>query len=145
MRTILTILAATVSIQAQASHEIDLKQTAETLESCLHVDNSNSGMKLCVHEAYVSAYQVLNRIYRELLAALRAHSSDSEIARNRQTILNRLVKAQRAWIPYRDAKCDLEASGSLGRSMESLELLDCQYRETSSSSYELVRIQALVP
>lgn len=145
MRSILILLTTAFALQAQASHQTDLQQTAENLESCLHRDNSNSGMKLCVHEAYVSADGVLNRVYQELLSALRAPSRDPEILRDRQTVRNRLVNAQRAWIPYRDAKCELDAIGSLGGSMESLERIDCYYRETSSRSYELMRLQELLP
>ena len=60
----------------------------------------------CVAQEYMKADEKLNAVYKPLLTSLdREHQV-------------KLKAAQRAWITFRDAECDLHASEALHGSME---------------------------
>ena len=70
----------------------------------------------------------LNRIYQKVLAA----SSDDEAR-------TKLIKAQRAWIVYRDAQAEFEADEARGGSMEPM------LRWGTMAALTRERIKALTP
>jgi len=68
---------------------------------------------------------VLNQTYRKLLADL----DDEHRAL--------LQKAQRAWVGFRDADCDLDASVAVGGSMHGMLVSDCRTAMTNTRVKDL--------
>ena len=68
---------------------------------------------------------MLNQTYRKLLADL----DDEHRAL--------LQKAQRAWVAFRDADCDLDASTALGGSMYGMLAADCRAAMTDTRVKDL--------
>ena len=67
-------------------------------------EGSNAQMTDCVANAYARADARLNRTWKQVMATLR----DNDDATN--AMREGLVRAQRAWIAFRDADCE----GSVG-------------------------------
>ena len=112
---------------AASSNELQAIDRAQ--EACIEEDGSNSGMKICTDKALKNADALLNVVYQKFSRTL-SSEEDPET-------LNRLKTAQRAWIPFRDAQCQLEAAAMLGGSGESLVALGCHYRMTVNRIKEL--------
>ena len=53
----------------------------------------------------------------------------------------RLVRAQRAWIAYRDAECEISALSEKGGSLEPLMRFSCLARVTEARTGELKAIE----
>ena len=79
----------------------------------------------CADRQFSASDKVLNETYRKLLADL-----DDE-----HRVL--LQKAQRAWVGFRDADCDLDASVAIGGSMHSMLLSDCRTAMTNARVKDL--------
>ncbi len=79
----------------------------------------------CADRQLSASDKVLNQTYRKLLADL-----DDE-----HRVL--LQKAQRAWVGFRDADCDLDASTALGGSMYGMLVSDCRHAMTDTRVKEL--------
>ena len=78
------------------------------------------------HDAYKKADSVLNVRYKKLTAKL-GNSDAKKI----------LIKAQRAWISYRDAHCSYTESFYEGGSMQPLVYFDCLLQLTTNRIKEL--------
>lgn len=104
----------------------DSKNTIESkrvcVKQCFEEETSNSGMKLCASLSFDVEDQNLNDIYKKMIASFK-NEDDKEIKA-------RLVKAQRAWIPSRDADCEFQAAEMLGGSGESLIFTSCLAEKT---------------
>ena len=79
----------------------------------------------CSDRQLVKSDAVLNQTYRKLLADL----DDKHRAL--------LQKAQRAWVAFRDADCDLDASTALGGSMYGMLVADCRAAMTDTRVKDL--------
>jgi uncharacterized protein YecT (DUF1311 family) len=79
----------------------------------------------CADRQLAKSDAVLNQTYRKLLADL----DDEHRAL--------LQKAQRAWVGFRDADCDLDASVALGGSMYGMLVSDCRAARTDERVKEL--------
>jgi uncharacterized protein YecT (DUF1311 family) len=75
-------------------------------------------MNVCAAQEFRRTDARLNTVYQKLVKTLDA---------NRRV---KLRAAQRAWLAYRDAQCDFEASASEGGSMQPLELASCKSNAT---------------
>ncbi len=105
---------------AASTNELQTIDRAQ--EACIEADGSNSGMKICTDKALKNADALLNVVYHKFSRTL-SSEDDPET-------LNRLKTAQRAWIPFRDAQCQLAAAEMLGGTGESLVALGCHYKMT---------------
>lgn len=76
-------------------------------------------------EAYDKADKELNKVYAELVATLS------------ETHKEKLVKAQREWIRFRDLDCDFAMSEYEGGSMQPLVHLSCMTEKTETRIAEL--------
>lgn len=76
-----------VSAQKPAS------KAAKKQQSCWDTANTQGELNACADSEYEEADAELNRLYRELLA----------VNKEDQLFLQRIEKAQKAWIAYRDA------------------------------------------
>jgi uncharacterized protein YecT (DUF1311 family) len=79
----------------------------------------------CADREFAKSDAALNQTYRKLFADL-----DDE---HRPL----LQKAQRAWIAFRDADCDVEASVALGGSMHAMLVAECRAAATDARVKEL--------
>jgi len=82
-------------------------------------------MHYCADQAYQAADADLNHVWR----SMRGHLSKDEKAL--------LLKAQRAWLKFRDANCDFAASPYLGGSIHPVILLTCLETMTRERTEEL--------
>ena len=79
----------------------------------------------CVAQEYMKADAKLNDVYKSLLTSLdREHQL-------------KLKTAQRAWITFRDAECDLQASEALHGSMEKQLRYTCLQEVTTARIKDL--------
>ncbi len=81
---------------------------------------TQQAMNSCAAQAYDEADAELNVIYRRAVDAADSLPDGEEMLRD----------AQRAWIAFRDAACDLEALSTEGGSMQPLIFASCLERLT---------------
>lgn len=75
---------------------------AKAEDKCANAQ-TQAAMNACAGSAYKQSDAELNRLYKEISQRLLNNDEDA---------LKLLVKAQRAWIAYRDAECTFAASPS---------------------------------
>ncbi len=83
----------------------------------------------CADRELAKSDAALNQTYRKLVADL----DDEHRAL--------LQKAQRAWVAFRDADCDLDASVALGGSMHPMLVAECRAAMTGARVKELVALR----
>jgi uncharacterized protein YecT (DUF1311 family) len=83
------------------------------------------GINFCLSQDYARADAELNAAYQAALAA------------NGPAVGTLLRDAQRLWIPYRDAACEVEAEFMRGGSGEPMLRLGCLIRLTETRTKEL--------
>jgi uncharacterized protein YecT (DUF1311 family) len=125
----LLILALLFASPALADVTEDLAGVEQTYKACTEADDSNQAMIHCAAEARTEADAVLNETYQHIVAGLKNIGEDERF--------NRLKTAERAWITYRDAQCQLEGSEMLGGSGEPLLVAGCLYRLISERAKAL--------
>jgi len=79
-------------------------------------------MNQCAAQQYKAADKELNDLYKQITARLKDDSKAKQL----------LVKAQRAWIDFRDAECEFSASGVEGGSVYPLIHSDCITAQTKA-------------
>jgi uncharacterized protein YecT (DUF1311 family) len=107
-----------------AGESVNAKEAAEptysdAYQACLAKANSvDFEMAHCAGEERERQDKALNLVYRQLTAKLDP---------NRKSIL---VAAERAWVTFRDAQCEAEASGEAGGTLANVIRQDCLLRQT---------------
>jgi len=136
--TLLTILMLTSTI-AFADTKADLQKIDDDMKVCLNnPDNqSNSGMKYCVGQAFDAADAKLNQVYKSIVANLKTKTNDDYTDKLNKESLNRLVASERAWVTFRDTNSDLYGVTMLGGTGESLEIVSEVYTMTAARIQEL--------
>lgn len=91
-------------------------------------------MNYCAEQDWTRADDALNAEYKAAMAMLRAHdkTNPSEFPE-----ADRLQKAQRAWISYRDLACESEGFAMRGGSAEPLLIYGCLARMTEQRTADL--------
>ncbi len=89
----------------------------------------------CAERDLDAADAGLNAQYRKTRAAMRA--MDAEFDKEQQGAEAALVKAQRAWIDYRDGHCDAYAFQAHLGSMEPMLIYGCRAELTRARTKEL--------
>lgn len=102
-------------------------------------DGTQQNMNACTYAEWEAADADLNRVYAEVLATLQ--DSDANFPPDGNSEEDRLRTAQRAWVAFRDANCDLAGYPMRGGSAEPLLTYGCMRQMTEERSTEL---QALV-
>jgi uncharacterized protein YecT (DUF1311 family) len=92
-------------------------------------------MNICSYQDWQAADADLNRVYAEALAAVQA--SDREYPIEGASEEDRLRKAQRAWVAFRDANCDQAGYVMRGGSAEPLMVNGCLNKMTQDRISEL--------
>ena len=90
-------------------------QSRAEYAECMDKANTNYDMKVCTQAEYEAADKSLNAEYSSLMILLKKDTSQIG-----KTILDRMIKSQRAWITFRDAQCSAEAASIIGGTGETL-------------------------
>ena len=127
----LTPAWAFASVMAEFA-AVDARQKA-----CIDKNPSNIGMKTCTYDAYSQADQILNKVYRSVVAGLKTASPGEKVGDDEKEKLKRLIKAEQAWIAFRDAECDLQGVEMLGGTGEGLAVSGCLLELTKQRAKSL--------
>ncbi|MGA0542797.1 lysozyme inhibitor LprI family protein [Neotabrizicola sp. VNH66] len=98
--------------------------------------NAMAQMELnyCAEQDWVAADDALNAAYKEAMALLRAYDKENP---SDFPEADRLQKAQRAWITYRDLACDAAGFPMRGGSAEPLLIYGCLAHLTEQRTEDL--------
>ncbi|KQP10125.1 hypothetical protein ASF28_02920 [Methylobacterium sp. Leaf99] len=77
---------------------------------------------LCINDAYEVADKLLNEAYRAVMASIDKGDTAPEV---RKDWRKALVEAQRRWVAYRDAECEVTGFEWYGGTGRSGAVLDC--------------------
>ncbi|HVK90936.1 MAG TPA: lysozyme inhibitor LprI family protein [Mycoplana sp.] len=100
-------------------------------------------MNLCAQVDYEAADDELNRAYRAAMKVMETTDADlGEIDPAYPGAVGALKKAQRAWIPYRDAHCELAGFEARGGSLEPMLVSACLADLTLKRTQELEALAA---
>ena len=88
---------------------------------------TQAALDACAGGASAKADTALNLVYKSVVARLKSED-DAKTA---------LVSAQKAWIGFRDAECDFEASGSIGGSIHPMIVGQCRTKLTQARTAAL--------
>lgn len=107
-----TFLMMSIPALAQDEPQVDCNnaQTQVELNYCAHVD-------------WEAADAELNATYKEVRKALAERDKDWTLGGPKGT--ERLLDAQRAWITFRDAHCEVDSYSARGGSMQSMLYSGC--------------------
>jgi uncharacterized protein YecT (DUF1311 family) len=91
--------------------------------SIAHAENCQNAVKQdemndCAYEAYKRSDAELNALYKQIMSRTKDDSNTAAL----------LIKAQRAWMAFRDAECTFMTSGSVGGSVHPMALSSCLER-----------------
>lgn len=114
----------TLAILAFSTSEA-LAQTPDCANAMTQAD-----MNICAGKDYAKADAELNRVYKQARAALKPDAQATKL----------LITAQRQWIAFRDADCQLEAYPNTGGSMYAMVLTMCRTRLTETRIKDLTAI-----
>lgn len=95
-------------------------------------------MNFCAEKDFDAADADLNRIWKTAKAVMK--KADEDVAsydENAVGAVDALMKAQRAWIDYRDGQCEAYAFQSRGGSMEPMLIMGCKADLTRERVKEL--------
>ena len=100
------------------------------LKACIDRDSSNAHIMACTSVVQPIVDARLNGVYQAWTEALK-HPKPNE-AKDDAEILKRLVAAERAWIVFRDADCNLQSTSALGGTAEPVVFGHCRYAMTKA-------------
>jgi uncharacterized protein YecT (DUF1311 family) len=100
------------------------------LKACIDRDSSNAHLMACMSVVQPIVDARLNNVYLAWTEALKHPKPDD--AKDDAEILKRLVAAERAWIVFRDADCDLQSTSALGGTEEPVVFGKCRYTMTKA-------------
>lgn len=91
-------------------------------------------MNACAAQSHNDVDKELNQVYQQLIVGIRKDNPEKSAANAHVALLR---KAQRAWIAFRDAECELELLGEMGGREYSLNLSSCKESLTAKRVTEL--------
>jgi len=92
-------------------------------------------MNICAYRDFEAADAELNTVWKDAREA--AKESDAELPDELKGADKALLAAQRAWIGYRDAQCELAGFEARGGSMEPMFVSGCKAELTRARTKEL--------
>jgi uncharacterized protein YecT (DUF1311 family) len=95
-------------------------------------------MNICQQQVWEEADARLNGVYAETIAVLQ--DRDAEYAPDGPSEEDRLRRAQRAWVAFRDANCDSASYAFRGGSAEPLLYYGCLHQMTEARIAELTQL-----
>ena len=124
------IFLAVISLALFSPVEFSRAQTANCSEPQTTLE-----MKICAQAALAAADGDLNADYKMARTYMRA--LDKNLPARLKGAEKALLKAQRIWIKYRDAQCNLQGFSARGGTLEGLLITSCLERMTRSQSEKL--------
>lgn len=106
------------------------------VSQCLDNATSNYDMKQCVFDEYGRQDKKLNIEYQELMTSLKKDKSEDG-----KEIVDRVIKAERAWITLRDTSCAVEGIEMLNGSGEGLIVGGCLGKMTRDRVIYIMGLQ----
>ncbi|MBC7419802.1 MAG: DUF1311 domain-containing protein [Bdellovibrio sp.] len=130
---ILTLIAASSFVanandsvvQSKSTVKDAITQIEEAYNTCAGDAQSTADSNNCSSIAYTNADKELNRVYNLIRTPL---VKDTDV--ENKEILRRLVTAQKAWITFRDADCELAGTAMLNGSGEGVIIGGCLVAKT---------------
>ncbi|WP_420851180.1 lysozyme inhibitor LprI family protein [Rhizobium quercicola] len=99
---------------------------------------TQSDMTACSQQDYETADVALNAAYRKTMARAQAMDKDlADLGDGMVGAVEALKAAQRAWIAYRDAQCELAGFEARGGTMEPMLVAGCLAELTTKRTDEL--------
>lgn len=124
-----------------AGVKADVAKIQADSDKCFQEAVSNYEMGACSSEKLKAGDALLNRVYKAQVAVLKQEISEEKeagpLGQIGEETLKRLVKAQKAWIAFRDAECDLAGTTMLFGSGEGLEITSCHAETTIERAIKL--------
>lgn len=117
------VLLQDAPVEAQEP-EVDCKKAETQME-----------LTYCAEQDFDAADKVLNRQYQAARKATKRWDADAEA--DQKGADDALVRAQRAWVAYRDAQCESFGYQAHGGSMEPQLIYECQADLTRKRTAEL--------
>lgn len=99
---------------------------------------TQTDMNICADRDFQAADKELNAVYKKARAAMAA--SDAELDEALKGAEKALLKAQRAWVDYRDGECEAEGFQARGGSMEPMLVSGCRATLTRQRTKELKQL-----
>ncbi len=124
----MSLFAAAALLVATLPAEKPPAGTSSRVDPCAQ-EGTQMEMTDCAQQRYQKADARLNRAYKPLLEGL---DQEHQV---------KLKAAEKAWIAFRDAECDLEASEALHGSMEGQILFLCLEAATETRIKELAALR----
>ena len=100
---------------------------------------AQSNMTRCAVRAYETADAALNRQWKTTLATMRRFDATPE-RDGRPGYADQLLKAQRAWLSYRDEHCRSAGYAMRGGSAEPMVVASCRARLTEERTRQLAQL-----
>jgi uncharacterized protein YecT (DUF1311 family) len=135
-RVLIAALAVSVTpicSTAWAQSPADFSAIDAKLKACSDRNPSNDGASTCTVAAFAAADRRLNEVYTAALRKLNELGPGSS-----PELPKRLIVAERAWIPFRDAECSYKSGIALGGTGEGYAYVACRYDQTKA------RVRALI-
>ena len=109
---------------------------------CSKADNlPQQGMNYCAYQDWQTADEALNAAWPKVRAHMKSIDGSTREYFPEQAIAEEsLLKAQRAWINYRDGHCDAEGGQFSGGSMQPLIIYSCRASMTRRRTEELLQL-----
>jgi uncharacterized protein YecT (DUF1311 family) len=140
--TLLALLLAPALALADTKGELEKVELKLRAQQAAPGSETTLATKLHLREAISAADEILNRVYQKHVARLKKKGSDEYLNQQNEEILNRLVKAQRAWIAFKEANSILHGSEMLGGTGEGIIVSSSIYEMTKDRASELEAIFA---
>lgn len=129
------------SCYSATAHEAKIDCIGRISEKCQEVEDggySTLGMSSCNNDEYQAWDVLLNEEYKLVMAAFKAQDLDDEIYYPELAIrVESLRTAQRAWIAFRDAECNLAYSIWGSGSMRNIAGTACLLEKTGKRTVDL--------
>lgn len=108
----------------------------------LDCDNAmtQTAMNMCSKQEYDRADTELNRVWQQVRAHARHADATYDYDDSQPGHWETLLKAQRAWLVYRDEHCRLSSYDARGGSLQPLLASDCMTSLTEARTAELRRL-----
>ena len=99
------------------------------------------GMNYCAYEDWQTADKALNAVWPMVRARMKAMDAENaEYVPEQANGAENLLKAQRAWIDYRDGQCEAEGAQFAGGSIRPLITISCKTTLTRKRTEELLQM-----
>ncbi len=132
MRRLFLLLISAASFHAVAVFAQDAAPDCESM-------STQADMNQCAARDAEAADKALNIQYKKTRAA--AQAFDKQMEGSGASAVETLTAAQKAWIPFRDATCNIQRAISGGGSIEPTLVAGCLEQETKKRTEELKALE----